>query len=114
MSFIFEDTEFDEIGFMKELDGDSDRAVAIICAALIDEKLTDCLVKYMHAKKKITDDLFSPSGALGNFAVRADVGFLIGMYGEVAHQDLRTIAKIRNAFAHQTKVNSFSMSPVST
>ncbi|MBZ5512752.1 MAG: MltR family transcriptional regulator [Acidobacteriia bacterium] len=56
----------------------------------------------------ITDKILSPNGALGTFAMRADLAYCLGLISKYHHQDLGTIGKIRNQFAHSHLGLAFS------
>jgi hypothetical protein len=85
----------------------SDRAVAIIAATLLEDRLTRTLKARFNENKKITDELFKVSGPLGYFGTKINVGFLVGLYGEPFRRELETIKDIRNAFAHSLQVRDF-------
>jgi hypothetical protein len=93
---------------MSEISSGSDRAVALVGGAILETTLTDTLKVFLHRKKKITDDLFRPSGACGAFATKIHLGFLIGLYGEDAHRELTIMKDIRNQFAHSLQINDFN------
>lgn len=95
-----------------ELETASDRAAAIVGASLAEMALDGALVAHLHRNKKITDNLFRPSGAFGSLAVKIDLGLLIGLYGEQAHSDLVILKDIRNRFAHRLDINSFEVDEV--
>jgi hypothetical protein len=92
----------------------SDRAIAVIGGAVIESYLTEALRIYLHKKPTVTKDLFSITGALGNFAPKCDLAFLVGLVGEDAYSDLKTISKIRNAFAHKLDVKDFQSEKIRT
>ena len=93
---------------MRELYSGSDRAAALVGGAILEMILTEALKVFLHHNKRITDDLFRPSGACGAFATKIHLGFLTGLYGAVAHKDLTTVKDIRNAFAHSLAINDFN------
>ena len=84
----------------------SDRAVGVIGGALVEIYLTDALTKSLHPNA-LTETIFGPTGAIGNFGPKCDLAFLIGLVGAAAHRDLKTIVDIRNAFAHKLSVKDF-------
>jgi hypothetical protein len=103
----------DEAAAISELYGNdskpptSDRAAAIIAGSLLETTLTRTLVAHLHTHRKVTEDLFKVSGALGYFGTKINLGFLIGMYGEPFRKELDTIKEIRNDFAHKLSVHDF-------
>jgi hypothetical protein len=57
----------------------SDRAAAIVAGSFLEEHLTTRIQLRMHKNAKITKALFRPSGPLGAFATKIDLGFLMGI-----------------------------------
>lgn len=85
----------------------SDRAVAIVGAAYLDDRLAQTLRAFFINRDKPTRELLSTHGPLGAFGARIHIAFCLGLLDEDEYQDLGTIHKIRNAFAHQTGGLSF-------
>lgn len=95
-----------------ELFSSSDRAVAIVGGAMVEQWLQEALVAQMHRDGQMTKLLFRTNGALGSFATKIDLGFLVGIYGAEARRDLVTIKDIRNKFAHRFTISSFDTPPI--
>ena len=110
--FMRADADSQSVGSIKDgialLHNELDRSVAIIGGTIVEMTLTAALKAYLHPNTKITDDLFRTTGALGTFATKIDLGFLVGLYGEDAHRDLITTKEIRNRFAHSLAVSDFN------
>jgi hypothetical protein len=85
----------------------SDRAAAIVGAAFLEENLRNAIEARLRADENIVNKMFKPSGSLGAFEVKADLGFLLRVYEKDVHADLVTLGKIRNAFAHWRKPIKF-------
>jgi Mannitol repressor len=90
-----------------EIEASSDRAAAIVSAAFLDDQLTVALKSRLHQDKRIIDDMFDQSGALGTFSAKINLAFLIGMFSKEAIQDLHIIRKVRNEFAHELATKNF-------
>ena len=64
----------------------------------------DAALKTLLAKKflksTVADKLLDESGAVGNFAARADLAYCLGLVKKEHYQDLNWVAQIRNQFAH--------------
>lgn len=93
---------------LKELTTQTDRGAAIIGASIVEIALRMALLTNMHKDSDITERLFRASGPLGSFSAKIDLGFLLGLYGDVAHRDLLTMKSMRNDFAHELSVSDFS------
>jgi hypothetical protein len=89
-----------------EMEG-SDRANAVVGGAFVELHLTYFLKSRMVKDRKVTEEMFRPGRAFGDFGAKVDLGYLIGVYSKRAHKELITIKRIRNNFAHQFDLNSF-------
>jgi hypothetical protein len=105
----FLENEDEELAFYNH---DSNRAVAVVWPAIVENRLTDALRAYMRPDEKIANELFRPEGALGTFAQKIKLGYMLGLYQEDLKDDLVLLAKIRNAFAHRVDITAFEVSPV--
>jgi len=102
----------DELPAIEELSGLDDRSAAIVAAALLDAKLDRYLRSALIQDADALDSMFKERGPLGSFGSRINLGYLLGVYSAEARNDLKQIAKIRNTFAHQTGIRSFTESPI--
>ncbi len=102
--------------FFNEIITAADRIVGLLAPIIVDNRLTAAnKARWTDAPTSvgtIFGDLFRDGGELGDFGTRIKVGFAMGLYGEKGFKDLRLISKIRNEFAHQMTVNSFTDQPV--
>jgi DNA-binding MltR family transcriptional regulator len=108
MTWIPGDLDDDE--FIKELTTYPDRIVGLLTPAIVD-KCLDRAIKSRWTDTADGDlfrDLFRDGGPLGSFATRIHIGFAIRIYGKEAYDDLRSLNKIRNAFAHKVAAKDFN------
>jgi hypothetical protein len=98
---------------MQELNDGTDRAAAIVGGSLVEIALQNALEAQMHRDKKLTDELFRPTGAFGAFATKISLGFLVGIYGNAGRTELSIIKDIRNAFAHRLDIEGFGTQTIS-
>ena len=87
-------------------DSPSDRVCAIVGAAIVEEALRRALESRLLVGG-IRDRFFKPNRATGSFAVKIDLGYLLGMYDDKAFQALEAMAAVRNEFAHRLPIQSF-------
>lgn len=97
----------DEQRAIEEMEATSDRAAAIVIAALVEDRLTSALQASMANIPSVKNDFFRSSGPLGSFASKIDLAVLIGLLSEDAQNDLHTMRRIRNVFAHTLKPTEF-------
>lgn len=95
----------------RELEAQTDRAVAIVGAAFLDAKLE--MVLNLHCAPALSNNeqknLFrGPTAPLGSFSGKMRVAHAFGLIGPRSYADLKLIAKIRNRFAHDLQITNFS------
>lgn len=103
----------DAMTFVKSLDKESDRGVALTCAAFIDDRLKVLLQKSFVDAPKVVENLLDGVGPLATFSSKIDTVFLLGMMTEDDHRGIHLIRKIRNEFAHYHMPQSFNDSDLS-
>jgi hypothetical protein len=93
---------------IRELKAQSDRGAAIIAASLLEQLLEDAIVaRFRPLLKGQKELLFGPMRPLSSFSAKIELGYAIGLYGEVAHKNFDMIRDVRNKFAHVFDVLSF-------
>jgi hypothetical protein len=90
-----------------EMDDVTDRIAAIVPVSILDELLSAAIETRIHSSPYVHGRLFGNDGALRDFGIKIPIGFALGLYGELCTSDLRWIRRIRNAFAHRKRVDSF-------
>jgi hypothetical protein len=93
---------------------ESDRGVAVVGAAYLDENLAVLLGSFLiHDEQRVGELLgagqFAP---LGTFSARTKAAYCLGLISKNEYEDLNTIRGIRNDFAHQRKDVSFTYADV--
>jgi len=108
--------EFDAqllIDLTNEFEDESDRAAAILAAAYIDKLLGEVLKTTMIDTKEVkhlVDDFNAP---LGTFAAHARAAYCLDLTSKEQFDDIQTIRRIRNDFAHKLTGLSFSNQSIS-
>ena len=95
-------------GFVEEFQKESDRATAILGAALLDEKLLHLLTAFLVSDSKQVDLLLGIEQPLGSFGARIRTAYCLGLVTRNAFDILTIIKGIRNAFAHHLHGLSFA------
>jgi DNA-binding MltR family transcriptional regulator len=101
-----EDT-LDLDSFLRELQRESDRGLALVAAALIDEKLLETLQSFMCECKAAEKLLVQAHAPLGTFSSRIEACFALGLIDEFEYQEITLLRKVRNEFAHSKHGMSF-------
>ena len=97
--------------FRGKLEGETERGLAIVGAAFLDDALKEFLRAYlMDDPKKVVNGLLG--GSFGSFKKRCDLAYTLGLIGTDMHSDLDQIRIIRNEFAHSYSDLDFSASDV--
>lgn len=91
-------TTFDLNTFSGPFRSETDRACAVLGAALLDERLKHLFDRRLHFEN---DELLSHHGVLGSFSARIKVGRALNWIDDDVHNDLKQVRDIRNKFAHQ-------------
>jgi len=94
--------------FRSSLTPETDRGVALVCAAYLETELENLLRRSFVNAPKVVEHLFEPSGSLGTLSSRIDLALAAGNIDLEAHRGLHLIRKIRNEFAHDHKLRSFT------
>jgi DNA-binding MltR family transcriptional regulator len=103
----------DEAQILETLDHDSDRAVAVIVGAMIENRLERGLKARMRIiDKDALNKVFQFSGPLGSFSAKIDVAYLNGLLSKDAYEDLARFKDIRNKFAHKLDIRTFDSDSV--
>lgn len=85
---------------ISEIEGQSDRAAAIVGAAWIEEELEAAIRSFLIDDKESMKKLLGKSSPLSSFSAKIDLACVLGMCSRVIAKDLHSIREIRNDFAH--------------
>ncbi len=97
----------------EEFSKESDRAIVIISAAMIDLALEHLLKAKFVAISTSEDPLFdAPNAPLSNFSSRIDIAYRTGLISTKFARDLHLIRRIRNEFAHNLTDCNFNSASV--
>jgi hypothetical protein len=92
----------------RELGNQTDRGVAIIAGAYIEDLLSTCLKSRLHlSHKSLENRIFGRQGSLNSFSSKIDMGLALGLYQEREWRDFHTIRDIRNEFAQVSTPRTF-------
>lgn len=93
----------------QEITQSSDRSAAIISCAMMDWQLGRLILKALpNITKENTDTLFENSGPLSGLFAKNQLAFAMGLYNHTAFQDINTIRRVRNQFAHSPQPITFT------
>jgi DNA-binding MltR family transcriptional regulator len=98
--------------FVAEMHGKSDRAVAILGAALLDTHMAQLLRGFMIEGDREVDNLLREGSVLGSLSARISVAYVLGLISPLERADLVTIQRIRELFASELEDYSFRQEPV--
>jgi DNA-binding MltR family transcriptional regulator len=85
----------------EELNEQSDRGLAIVGAAWVEEAITGTLESLLHTDTKGWERLFEGNGPMSSFAAKIDILYALGLTSEAIQSDMHRLRAIRNMFAHQ-------------
>jgi hypothetical protein len=88
-----------------------ERAIAILGGTFLDNILEHTLMSFMVDDEKEKKKLLGVDRAMGTFSSRVTSAYCLGLICATVRDDLRTVGKIRNYFAHQLQA-SFDLEPI--
>lgn len=88
-----------------------ERAIAIVGATFLDSILEHTLINFMVDDEKEAQRLLGYDRPMGTFSSRITGAYCLGLICKTVRDDLRTVGKIRNKFAHELRA-SFDWEPV--
>lgn len=84
-----------------ELNEQTDRGVAIVGAAWVEESVAASLEDVLPKKSKGKERLFRTDGPISTFSAKIDFLHMLGLISEHIRCDMHRLREIRNTFAHQ-------------
>jgi hypothetical protein len=96
-----------DVEVWQEIEATSDRIMAIVSAAFIEERLADAIKLRLLRDPKQLKKLFDPDGALGAYEAKVALGYLLNIYVDETRRNLMAIGSIRNRFAHRSRIAIF-------
>jgi DNA-binding MltR family transcriptional regulator len=92
----------------RAINEEPDLPCVLIATSYLDQCLASLLERYFR-KVDTAQEILDPikKGILGAFSARADLCYCLGISTKELHQNLRTVARIRNRFAHSYLSISF-------
>lgn len=94
--------------FLLSLKSESDRALAIVSLAYIDDKMQELMSSaFVKDSPVALGKLFDGFGPLANFASRLRIAAALGWISKETYAALESLRKIRNEFAHRPFISSY-------
>lgn len=84
------------------------RAAGVMWPAIVERRVDKLFSIGLLPDKAVHNELFQPSGALGNYAVKVRLAYLLGWIEKDVFDDLLILARIRNRFAHAVEAKDFT------
>lgn len=101
--FVFQQNEL----LTKEFEESSDRSVAIVSAAFLDEVLKRLLINFFLDNDDHDKRIFTGNGFLSTFSAKINLSYRLGLISKHEYELINKIRDIRNTFAHQLSDISF-------
>jgi mannitol operon repressor len=98
--------------FLKIFGEESDRGAALAAATYLDERLKGILESFLSDTKATQELLGGFNAPLGTFSARIKAAYSLGLIQDNEFEELETIRKIRNEFAHSWDGVSFDTQKV--
>lgn len=91
----------------KEIENQSDRSLALLSAAIIDEQLEFILKTFLLEDKHIQKRIFDNNCPLSTLSAKNNMCYYLGLISKHEYNTIDLIRKIRNIFAHEITVITF-------
>ena len=104
--------EAEQKQFHESLDHETDRGCCLMAASYLEYQLEIVIKKLLVNNLTTYEKLFDFNGPLGTFSSKIEMAYSLGLIGPKVRQDLNFLRKIRNSFAHEHKLLSFSDKPM--
>jgi len=92
---------------------ESDRSLAIVLFAYVDDVLRSIYLKALNPKiDGGLDSLLGMAGPLSSAGLRIQMAYALRWIEEEVYRNLRLMGRIRNAFAHSVAASSFEDAPI--
>jgi DNA-binding MltR family transcriptional regulator len=96
----------------REFHDSPDRVIAVIGAAYLDSMLDRLLTAAFIQCTEDVERMLRPDGPLGSNGSRYQLCYCLGLITREQRDDLKIVAKIRNAFAHNFRPATFETDPI--
>jgi DNA-binding MltR family transcriptional regulator len=98
----------DLIKNIRNLQARTHAEIGIVGAAMLEEQLLRALLTKMRPlNAKLKNKLFDGYGPLSSFSAKIDMSYALSTVTKEQHDDLNTVRKIRNDFAHSKSPVNF-------
>ncbi|MBO6717040.1 MAG: hypothetical protein JJ913_03685 [Rhizobiaceae bacterium] len=101
---------------MKLARTESARSIGIVWGSTLETTLELAIRRNLTIDGRLEDRaafMFKPSGPLGSFSNKIDLGAFLNLYNETVWRELVTVKDVRNAFAHKFEADSFESQQIS-
>lgn len=92
---------FDLGAFISEMANESDRGLALVAAAQIDELLGGVLKSFFCEGPDAEEKLLEGDKPLSSFSARTETCYALGLIDEHEYREITLVRKVRNEFAHK-------------
>lgn len=99
--------------FLRRFNDESDRSSALTAGAMLEDRLGEILRSFLIAGQQTESLLNGFSAPLGTLSSRIAACYSLGLIDSEEFEEMQTIRKIRNAFAHDWNRVSFEEQSVS-
>src|SRR6266540_2562917 len=98
-----------EANIFEEISSETDRVAVIVVVAYLEELLREIVRAFLVNDEPTRERMLNPieQGAISSFAALVDIAFLVGVISKDVSRVLKSMAVIRNHFAHDPKISTF-------
>ncbi len=107
LDYLIEFATEDIFKFQFILLRETDRGVALMAAAYLENSIEDLLNKYFIKDISSKENPFNKYGFLSSFSSKIDLAYMLGLISNKTKRELNWIRGIRNDFAHSADFKDF-------
>ncbi|TDP17953.1 hypothetical protein [Halanaerobium congolense] len=107
LDYLIEFATEDIFKFQFILLRETDRGVALMAAAYLENSIEDLLNKYFIKDISSKEDPFNKYGFLLSFSSKIDLAYMLGLISNKTKRELNWIREMRNKFAHSADFIDF-------
>ncbi len=91
--------------FYKEQASESDRGRVLVVSAFMEDLIKGLLVSYLPVQPSTNELLEGRNAPISNFAAKASLACSLGLLSAKEYEEIGTVRKIRNKFAHFVEID---------
>jgi DNA-binding MltR family transcriptional regulator len=94
----------DFLPHLDNLNKESERGAVVLSCSFVEDQLRNIILAFLVSGEEATELVEGYNAPLGSFAARASAACALGLISKTEHEEITTLRKIRNVFAHDFRI----------